>query len=209
MDVQMPLMDGYEATAAIRAKEKGAGTHIPIIAMTAHSMKGDREKCLDAGMDSYLSKPIKSKELLNMIETVIAHAPSEAEPVLECTPVLLDDKVSPIIDREELLARVDGDTALLQDMVSLFLADLPRTLTAIREAVESEDAERLHKLAHSLKGSVINFSAHATTRAVVRLETMAREGDLGQAPPALKELEAAVEQLLPELADFTPALTQS
>jgi CheY-like chemotaxis protein len=209
MDVQMPLMDGYEATAAIREKEKATGMHIPIIAMTAHSMKGDREKCLDAGMDSYLSKPIKSKELLDIIDTVIARAPSGNELAFESSPAPLNVKVSPVINREEVWARVDGDATLLQDIVTLFLADLPDTLTAIRGAVESKNAKSLAKLAHSLKGSVGNFSAYAVTRAVIQLETVAREGDLAQGPSALKELEAAIEQLLPELADLAPALSQS
>jgi PAS domain S-box-containing protein len=209
MDVQMPVMDGYEATAAIREKEKAAGTRIPIIAMTAHSMKGDKEKCLDAGMDSYLSKPIKSKELLHMIDTVIAQTPSGNELALESSPALVHASGAPIIDREELLARVDGDAALLQDIVSLFLADLPEALAAIREAVESKNAMSLAKLAHSLKGSASNFSAHAVTHALLRLETLAREGDFAQGPAALKGLEVAVEQLLPELTDLVPAFSQS
>jgi PAS domain S-box-containing protein len=209
MDVQMPLMDGYEATAAIREKEKGSGTHIPIIAMTAHSMKGDREKCLDAGMDSYLSKPIKSKELLRIIETVIAGAQSESEAAFESSRAPVGVAGNAVIDREELLARVDGDTELLRDIVSLFLADLPGTLAAIRHAIEANNATGLMKLAHSLKGCVSNFSADIVTHAALRLETVGREGDLSHAPTALKELEAAIEELLPELADFAPAFSQS
>ena len=172
--------------------------------MTAHSMKGDREKCLDAGMDSYLSKPIKSKELLQLIDSVIGNAPSGSELTWESSRAPVGGKEGPVIDREELLARVDGDAVLLQDIVSLFLAGLPGTLADIRQAVESKNATSLARLTHSFKGSAGNFSAHAVTLAVVRLEALARDGNLGQAPAALKELEAAIEQLLPELTEFAP-----
>src|SRR6185437_15873648 len=141
MDLQMPFMGGIEATTAIRQGEQSTRNHIPIIAMTAHAMKGDRENCLAAGMDGYISKPIRVKELFETIEAVAACE----SPERETGPDLLDVRESPLVDRQGLLTQVDGDLALLQRMVSIFLADVPERLGAIREAVESNNAESLLK----------------------------------------------------------------
>jgi len=196
MDLQMPFMGGIEATTAIRQGEQSTRNHIPIIAMTAHAMKGDRENCLAAGMDGYISKPIRVKELFETIEAVAACE----SPERETGPDLLDVRESPLVDRQGLLTQVDGDLALLQRMVSIFLADVPERLGAIREAVESNNAESLLKLAHRMKGAVSNFSSQPVTRAALRLETIAREGDLPNAREAYRELESMIKRLTPELA---------
>jgi two-component system, sensor histidine kinase and response regulator len=197
MDVQMPGMDGFEATAAIRAREMKTGTHIPIIAMTAHTMKGDREKCLAAGMDDYVSKPIDGRALLQAINGAV---PQGAEP--EIAPRRFSADTSALVNRQELMQRLDGNLDLLRTIVSSFLEGAPESLEAIRRAVESNNAESLYNLAHQLKGAVGNFSAAAVNRAALRLETIAQERDLSQAHEAYQELAGMIEQLTPELAQL-------
>ncbi|MBV9084537.1 MAG: response regulator [Acidobacteriaceae bacterium] len=223
MDVQMPVLGGFEATAAIREKEKNTGTHIPIIAMTAHAMKGDRESCLQAGMDGYVSKPIKASELLETIRLLVRNSPgaegsreqtaarTEAMPVLsarmnetarECYTRIRSE---PLVDSEALLARVDGDVVLLRKLISLFLADAPGNMRAIQAALEDNQAEDLYVLAHQLKGAVSNFSAEPVTQTALRLETMARECDLANARETYHHLEQMIEWLTPELLGFVEA----
>jgi two-component system sensor histidine kinase/response regulator len=197
MDVQMPGMDGFEATAAIRAREMKTGTHIPIIAMTAHTMKGDREKCLAAGMDGYVSKPIDGRALMQAISEAV---PRGAEPAMAPRPFSAD--TSPLVNRQELMLRLDGNLDLLRTVVSSFLEGAPENLDAIRAAVDSNNAESLYKLAHKLKGAVGNFSAAAVNRAALRLETIAQERDLSQAREAYQELAGMIERLTPELAQL-------
>jgi len=203
MDLQMPVMGGFEATAAIRRKEANTGAHIPIVAMTAHAMKGDRENCLAAGMDGYIPKPINVKNLLEAIDAVAGnsnghHSSPKPEPASRSFPA----RTSPLVDRQALLVQVDGDTALLRRMVSIFLADAPERLDAIRGAVESNNAESVAKLAHRLKGAVSNFSSEAVTRAALQLETMGQQRDLSNAPEAYEKLKIMIERLTPELAEL-------
>jgi PAS domain S-box-containing protein len=197
MDVQMPEMDGLAATAAIRAWEKGTGTHIPIMAMTAHAMKGDRERCLAAGMDGYTSKPIRIPELENAIAQLVS--PSKlAEP-----PVLEESRRDGVIDRAALLSGVDGNRRLLRNLVRLFLADYPRRLGEIKEAVRRGDSEALRIAAHALKGLVGNFSAKNAFAAALRLEIMARDGVLDKAGEACKALESELGRVTEELKRLT------
>ena len=189
MDVQMPEMDGLEATIAIREKEKITGAHIPIIAMTAHAMKGDRERCLDAGMDGYVAKPIKIAELFETIESMVSTS-IEAE-----ADTLHDD----VIDMDEVIERVDGDVELLSEMAKLFLDDCPRLLSQIRESIAHGDSELLERNAHALKGSVGNFSAAPAFEAAYRLEEMGRDGDIAHAEEAYTALEGEIKRLGPVL----------
>ncbi len=168
MDVQMPEMDGLAATRAIREHERRTGTHVPIVAMTAHALKGDRERCLEAGMDSYVSKPIRPRDLLEAVESAVtAGAP---------------------VNREALLARVSGNTKLLRQLTRLFLADSPKMLAAICKAVQRRDGPGLERAAHTLKGSVANFDARRAVEAAQRLETMGRRGGLAEAESACRTL---------------------
>jgi signal transduction histidine kinase/CheY-like chemotaxis protein/HPt (histidine-containing phosphotransfer) domain-containing protein len=191
MDVQMPGMDGFEATAEIRRREKQTGAHIPIIAMTAHAMKGDREECLAAGMDGYISKPIHGAVL---IEAINAAAPQAVGPQMAAAP---------LVNRRELMERLDGNLDLLRTAIVSFLSHAPEKLGAIRSAVESNNAESLYTLAHALKGEVSNFSAQDVDRAALRLETIAKERDLSHAPEAFHELELIMARLTPELDRLT------
>jgi signal transduction histidine kinase/DNA-binding response OmpR family regulator len=193
MDIQMPEMEGYEATSAIREREKTTGDHLPIIAMTAHAMKGDRERCLASGMDGYVSKPLQVEDLFAAIEAVVqAHAAGPS-------PELPQD----VLNKDTLLASVDGDVELLGEMAAIFLDECPKRLSDIRHAVASSDARALQRTAHTLKGSVANFTAHTATQAAMRLEMMGRDGDLTESEPALIELEGEIERLKPALEALT------
>jgi PAS domain S-box-containing protein len=172
MDVQMPEVDGLDATLAIRTWEKAQGTHIPIIAMTAHAMKGDRERCLAAGMDGYTSKPIRISELQRAISDLISTPNLQKEYVSETT----DD--NGIVDQESLLAGVGGNRQLLRKLINLFLEDSPKQVAEIREAVRRCEPEALAGAAHTLKGSIGNFAAKRAFAAAQRLETSGRTGDL-------------------------------
>jgi PAS domain S-box-containing protein len=198
MDVQMPDMDGLEATSAIRSWEKAAGTHIPIMAMTAHAMKGDRERCLAAGMDGYISKPIRTRELEEAIAQLISLSkPSKVSLFSE------GSHADGVIDHAALLAGVDGDRRLLREFVRLFLADCPQRLAEIKEAIRRGDAGALGRAAHTLKGSVGNFAAQKAFAASQRLEKMSRDGDLDNAGEACVMLESELEVLSGELRRLT------
>ena len=207
MDLQMPNMDGFEATAVIRAKERVAGTHIPIVAMTAHAITGTRERCLSAGMDGYVSKPVNIQELLGTLAHIGEPATSQDERthVVTGDPDLsLDDfagepAIPPLVDVDTLMGRVQGDRALLTRMVSLLLSDTPPRLEQMRAALECRNTQNLAKLAHKIKGAISNFSAESTTSIAQRLETAAQEGNLEIAREVFLDLEKAIERLRPEL----------
>ena len=198
MDVQMPEMDGLDATSAIRSWEKAAGTHIPIMAMTAHAMKGDRERCLAAGMDGYTSKPIRIRELEQAIAQLISLPKSS-----KVSPFSEGSHADGVIDHAALLAGVDGDRRLLREFVRLFLADCPQRLAEIKEAIRRGDAGALGRAAHTLKGSVGNFAAQKAFAASQRLEKMSRDGDLDNAGEACVTLESELEVLSDELRRLT------
>ena len=197
MDVQMPEMDGLDATSAIRAWEKTAGTHTPIIAMTAHAMKGDRERCLAAGMDGYTSKPIRIGELEHAIAQLISPPNSAKVPVSEA------DQADGAIDHTALLAGVDGNRRVLRELVRLFLADCPRRLAEIKEAIRRGDAGALGRAAHTLKGSIGNFAAKSAFVAAQRLEIMSRDIDLDNVGKACVTLESELALLSEELRKLT------
>jgi PAS domain S-box-containing protein len=195
VDVQMPEMDGLQLTSAIREKEKDTSTHLPILAMTAYAMKGDRERCLQAGMDDYVSKPIDPRRLFEKIEGVF-----RAE--LKAHPETASGDPHEILNEATLLARFGGDLELLKDVVQLFLDECPKMVIGIREAVERGDARELERAAHKMKGAVANFAASAAYDAALHLEVMGREGHLDRAREALGQLESALEELKPVLLNL-------
>ncbi len=197
MDVQMPEMNGLDAASAIRSWEKSAGRHIPIMAMTAHAMKGDRERCLAAGMDGYTSKPIRIAEIERAIAQLISPPKPAKGPISEGSH--RDD----VIDYAALLAGVDGDRRVLREIVRLFLADCPQRLSEITEAIRRGDAGALGRAAHTLKGSLGNFAAHKAFAACRRLENMGRGGDLDNAREACVTLETELTLLSDELRRLT------
>jgi signal transduction histidine kinase/DNA-binding response OmpR family regulator len=195
MDVQMPEMGGFEATALIRDREKRTGRHLPIVAMTAHAMKGDRERCLEAGMDGYVAKPIQAAELLQAIGGAFRGGGQEEE-------ATVGPAEGGMLDREALLKRVLGDEELLDEVANLFLTDCPRLLAEVRNAVSQGDPSALERAAHALKGSVGNFESRAATEAAQQLELMGHTGDLTDAPDALGVLEDALQPLIRELSQL-------
>lgn len=196
MDVQMPEMDGFEATAVIRECEKATGTHIPIVAMTAHAMKGDYEHCLEAGMDGYVSKPLKPEEFFAVLEGAV--------PTTDATDPTrpMPHPPAPALDGTKLLHRVSGDVELLAELIGLFLNECPNVLGEIRSAVASKDGDRLRIASHALKGSVSNFDAAAAFDAAERLEEVGRSKNWVQAEPALDALEVAIGDLERALAEL-------
>ena len=196
MDVQMPVLDGFEATAAIRARERQTGRHLPVIAMTAHAMKGDHQRCLAAGMDDYISKPVRAGPLYETVEGVVNRftKPHAASASGEENPAR-DEPFDP----ERLLESTGGRVPLLRELLDVFCEECPEMLDRIRQAVAEEDADALRLAAHRLKGSIGVFAAQPAADAAFRLETLGRTHDLGRAAQALGELERQVEHLLPAL----------
>jgi two-component system, sensor histidine kinase and response regulator len=185
MDVQMPELDGLETTAAIRARERATGAHLPIVAVTAHALKGDAERCLAAGMDAYVAKPLQPRELRAAIHRVTGGPPSTKG--REASPVARPDRGP--FDSALLLERVGGDLRALGSLVRTFRSDAPKKLAGIRRAVFASDARALQAAAHALKGAVSNFAAPAATEAAARLQRMGEGGEMSDAPSALAELE--------------------
>jgi PAS domain S-box-containing protein len=186
MDVQMPEMGGFEATRAIRAREKHTGGRLPIVAMTAHAMKGDRERCLEAGMDAYVSKPVEAEELARVIGEVVADSAKSSS---------LPDGANAAIDMPALMARLRGDTALLKELAELFLAEQVKIQASIDDAVARRDAAALQYAAHALKGAVGNFMAKDAFQAAQQLEELGRDGDLSEVDQVRDRVHEAVEQL--------------
>jgi PAS domain S-box-containing protein len=195
MDVQMPEMDGFEATAAIRERERTCGTRIPIVAMTAHAMRGDRERCLAAGMDAYVAKPVRAEELYAALGGVTPHdRRGRADPAAPGR--------DNVFDRDEALAQLGGDAELLRELAATFLDQAPRWMSAIRESLERQDAAGVNAAAHPLKGSLGTFAAKSAAAAAQRLESLAREGNLADGWDALDALEKEMACLAPALADL-------
>jgi CheY-like chemotaxis protein len=195
MDVQMPEMDGLEAAMAIRAWEKNSGGHIPIVAMTAYAMTGDRDRCLAAGMDAYISKPIRPDELYAVLADLTqSAAPADAVP----TTVRLKDA----LDWNAALANVRGDPDLLRELAGIFLAEYPRWLNALRDGLTRRDAGQVKLMAHTLKGSVGTFAAKGLYAAALRLETMACESCLDGSAEILTMMERELAALQPALDSF-------
>jgi two-component system sensor histidine kinase/response regulator len=196
MDIQMPEMDGMEATAAIREREKLTGKRIPIVAMTAHAMRGDKERYLKGGMDGYVSKPINANALFTEIERCLAvpweNAAKTTDSQEQCEH----------LDRASLFDRVEGDQELLLEIINLFMEDAPRLLAAMHAALEHADMSLLERSAHSMKGAASNLSAHVTVAAAEQLEKNAGCGDMKASKLSLANLEEAVRRLLPGLAEM-------
>ncbi len=175
MDVQMPEMGGFEATAAIRALEAGGQiAHVPIVAMTAHAMKGDRERCLAAGMDDYLTKPLDPRHLCALVEQMAGAQALAETPAAEKRAASADEGATL---SAEVLARVGGDRELLAEISRLFVDDAPRHLEHIRHALDARDGEALRRAAHGLKGAAANFDAEGVVGAARALEEMGRTSD--------------------------------
>jgi signal transduction histidine kinase/DNA-binding response OmpR family regulator len=185
MDMEMPQMDGLAATRVIREREAESGQHIPILAMTAYATKEDRERCLEAGADSYLFKPVSLKKL----RAALAEMLSPNQDASAAQPVDLP------VDINEALEATDGDRHLLIEAVGLFLEyDYPRHLEKLKEGLARQDARAIRAAAHGIKGAVGSFGGQAARNVALHLETIGREGDLSSAPSVLEALEAEMER---------------
>jgi two-component system, sensor histidine kinase and response regulator len=185
MDIQMPEMGGFEATAAIRFRERQTGGHLKIIAMTAHAMSGDRERCLVAGMDGYIPKPIERNTLFAVVEQDTA-VPAGA---FDLTPLN-------VFNRTALLERLGGDEQLLARVVGLFLEDCPARMAAIKEAVDAQSPERIRTEAHALKGAAANLSVSELVEAARVLEQIGAEGRVEAAAAAWGRLESEAKRAM-------------
>ena len=202
MDIQMPNKDGLEATAAIRAEEGSSGAHLPIIALTAHAMKGDRERCIAAGMDSYLSKPIRSKELFETIERVL-HGHVAEPSATEKKGDLLNAPLAASFNEALLLERTEGNAELCVLLVETFLEEYPTHVAKLSQALQGHGAKDIASAAHALKGAIANFTDGAALQATKALEKVAREGDLPGAHDAYRKLTAELDRLRTALTDFS------
>ena len=191
MDVQMPEMDGIQATAAIRSVEGQSGVHTPIIGVTAHAMKGDQERCFAAGMDGYVAKPIRAESLFRTIEAVVRGCSTgDAED---------DSSAAGVLDRDRLFNLVGGDGNLVAELAQLFLEDGPRRLADIKNALETEDHDALRMAAHTLKGSAGSICGRRTADAARQVEQLAEAKDVSGARHAFAALRREVTELLEAL----------
>jgi CheY-like chemotaxis protein len=193
MDVQMPELDGLETTLLVRQQEQSGPIRTPIVAMTAHAMDGDEERCLAAGMDAYVSKPIRIVEFMRTLERVVPHG------FMARLGILTDGGLDPLFDRQEVMSRFGGDTHLFHEAAELFCASAPRMLIQLREAISAGQNDKAARIAHTIKGSVGNFGGKAAIDAAQRLEVLARQGDLAGVAVGLKNLETEIERLVPVL----------
>jgi signal transduction histidine kinase/CheY-like chemotaxis protein/HPt (histidine-containing phosphotransfer) domain-containing protein len=197
MDVQMPVMGGLEATAAIRKREQDTGRHVRIVAMTAHAMKGDRERCLASGMDGYLTKPLQPSTLFAAVEQQDTGAldPQAAEAAPPAT----------VFNPGALLERLSGDRALMADVIRVFLEDCPARLAAIETAVAARDPEALHAATHALNGAAASLAADRLAGAASVLERLGKEKRMEAVDAAWRQLALEASSLLDALsASSTP-----
>jgi HPt (histidine-containing phosphotransfer) domain-containing protein len=194
MDCQMPIMSGYEATAEIRRREAGTGRHVPVIAMTANAMAGDREDCLRAGMDDHLVKPFRVEGLRAVVERWATAA--AGQPAAAPRPAAPGD-AEPVVDAaalDELRGyQVEGEPDVLDALIGRFLDSARRECAEVRAAVGRGDAEMLGRVAHGLKGSSGMFGARRLSAVSARIEALSRQGALGDAAPLVSSLEEELE----------------
>jgi CheY-like chemotaxis protein len=200
MDVQMPGMDGFTATAAIRAGEAGTTRHIPIVALTAHAMREDRQRCLDVGMDAYLTKPFNATQLFEVFEKLI---PRQNGSALTSGGEMMVPNTSDSFDRAALLDRVDADEAMLREVVELFLADCPRMRGGLQQALRSKDDSAVASAAHAFEGALLAISAKPAADAAAKLERAALDNDGPGIAIESKDLEADLDELCTALLEVT------
>jgi two-component system, sensor histidine kinase and response regulator len=195
MDVQMPEMDGFEATAAIRQQETESDKHIPIIALTAHAMSGDKEHCLAAGMDEYVSKPIKPHEVEAAIKKLLSHSHQEAISVIKVTG---QDSA---FNHKEFLERVGGDFESAEDLLTTFLEITGDQIEKIRVASENQDINKVKNLAHAMKGAAASI-AGAFKDVAGKIELAGKKDDPSLVPELLIQLNKEFAKLQKEVTKY-------
>jgi len=185
MDCRMPRMDGFEATAAIRRREQAGEDHIPIIAMTAHAMKGDREQCLDAGMDDYIAKPIDPDSVLNMLRQWAKGVPETRKDNLTASQpnsLTASEEALPVFDTAQALWVTGGKVDMLERIVGVFQSNMPDRMKELEEALIAGNPEEVRRLAHSLKGAAASIGAKRLSKLALDMEMRAKQG--GEPGPA-------------------------
>lgn len=206
MDCQMPVVDGYEATRMLRARELAEGARrTPVVALTAHAAAGEREKCLAAGMDAYLSKPVSQKELAATLARWLGKAPAtnrDASPDPQAEAVCAGPPAAgaPLWDRDAALRGLDGDEELLNELIDVFVAEVPAQLTTLRGALERSDLSALADAAHAIKGMAAHFRAEDLRSSAMKLEQSARAGRSDDYPRLVHALEEAAARLIEDLS---------
>ena len=199
----MPEVGGFEATAELRRRERATGRHLPIIAMTAHAMKGVRERCLEAGMDGYVAKPIQPRELWMAIAGAVGDGAgmevAATEPAASGQPSSLATPIEKQADLCRALAQLAGDQELLQDMVRAFIEQWPTWQRQVIEASNAGDRLALRRLGHAIKGALGHFCLTSAFESALRLEHLEDDVDPHDACEALL---GAVDAALPELSEF-------
>jgi CheY-like chemotaxis protein len=200
MDCQMPVMDGYEATRRIRDREQRVGpslgrAHIPIIALTANAMQGDRERCKAAGMDDYLSKPVKKDDLGMKLQRWVPSS-GAGEPSAPSLPREMPPSHVNVFDAPAMLKNIGGDVELFNQLIRLFLDRHCVMVHDIEAAIGEADAVALERAAHSMKGTAGNLCAPDVVLLASQLEATGRLGTLAEAPPLLLQLKRTIQQLV-------------
>ena len=196
MDIQMPQMDGMTTTKNIRMREVKTRCHLPIIAMTAHAMKGDRELCLEAGMDGYVSKPINSRELKLAIAHVTEGLGTDVQRGGAKGPLESSTVEPAVLNVEQILDRLGGDEKLLHEVIQIFIDEAPKHLDTLRSALGQGDAEALEKITHSMKGELAYLGISEVSQKARELEELGRKHDLEQASRIFPSFEAEVSAIV-------------
>ncbi len=199
MDVQMPELDGLEATRLIRQLERPRGKHIPIIAMTAHAMKGDRERCLESGMDDYLSKPIRSKQIAEKLFSTFGQR--AAAPQIQALGVS-ESSPPPIIDWKTALEGADNDRELFATVIQAFLESIPTSLVQMSTAIRQKESTALQRAAHSLKGELLALGATRLAETALKLEVAGNANDWSEVQATFSHLEQQLALLQEPLTLF-------
>jgi CheY-like chemotaxis protein len=230
MDFEMPEMNGLEATRLIRKTEQESGQHIPIIAMTAYAMKEDKQKCLDAGMDAYLSKPVKLDELNNVVNDIALkiNAKSDVIEIKKANDVSLNNNTksdvieikkandvslnnntkSDVMDIKAALELVEGDEDILKEVIGVFLEqDYPEQLKRLKDGIGQHDAPAVRVAAHCIKGAVRSFGCATFASTALQLEEMGRNDNLTGATEALQKLEEEEKQFSDLFAQYSRQIT--
>jgi two-component system, sensor histidine kinase and response regulator len=199
MDLQMPLMGGLEATSKIREFESLRGEHTPILAMTAHATVQDEQRCLAAGMDGYVTKPVRSEWLRKEIERVTMKNKSENKSANKEATTDSDHANETMWSVTELLERLDNDRPFLCELLTIYRQDSQAGLQTAKEGLARQDLHALERAAHTLKGMMRNLVMNRAGQIAADLEIAARNGKLAESASALAQLEKAMEELIPEV----------
>jgi PAS domain S-box-containing protein len=198
LDVQMPVMGGLAACAAIREWERRtSAARIPIVAMTAHAMQGDRERCLDAGMEGYISKPIDLGALTSTLESIV---PAASRPASAAPAAASSAEAESPLDLALALERLDNDRELLCDVIGIFATECPKSVAQLEAALQAGDSEKVYQLAHRFKGSAGSLAAQRAMSLGSALEAAGRSGDLDKARRIFTQLKEEIDRLMPQLA---------